>query len=73
MRYSESREETIEELEDLISDHKWKTLKLKGSLEELTTSPTLLTQLVESQKNMRYDAEKLQLVIKKTCPKEMVL
>lgn len=51
--YSESRDETIKNVGDLAYDY-WYEKKIKGSLEELSDSPSLLSSFLEKTKRIKF-------------------
>lgn len=51
--YSESRDEIIENVGELAYDY-WYEKKIKGSLEELSDSPSLLASLLQNTKGMKF-------------------
>lgn len=72
LSYNRSQEEVIEKLEDWIYEKDWADkLTLEGSLEELSSSPTLLAQLINTNKRILYQEKNSQLIVKKIKPADL--
>ena len=61
--YASSREATMKNLESLIEDKGWQTLKIAGTLDELSLHPLLLEQLIKTNKCFSYDVSQPALSI----------
>ena len=69
--YAPSREAAMENLEDLMDNKRWKTQSIKGILEELSATPVLLQQLIETTSSFSYDESLPGIKLKRAKAKDL--
>ncbi len=70
--YEASREAAIERIEFLIQYKAWDTMEIAGTIEDLSSNPILLKQLISTNKCFNYDFSQSKLLLKKARAKDLV-